>query len=52
MLAHVKKKEKRITANLRWLTHTGKEVPPSGLNPNSPLPSSLKPQASSLKPKA
>ena len=54
MLAHVKKKEKRLTATLGWLTHTGREVPPSGLNPNSPLPIlkplSLKPQALSLKP--
>jgi hypothetical protein len=35
MLAHVKKKEKQLTATLGWLTHTGREVPPSGLNPNS-----------------
>ena len=31
MLAHAKKKEKQLTAFLGWLTHTGSEVSPSGL---------------------
>jgi hypothetical protein len=44
-------RRKAELAATKWLTHTGKEVPPSGVNPNSPLPA-LKPKASSLKPQA
>ena len=35
MLAPWKKLECLFVSWVRWLTHTGREVPPSGLKPNS-----------------